>query len=417
MLNKRKTINNKGKKIAIAILRFFVVISPYKWTANAAVLIIGGVLQCCFCSCIINFLSIETYAYLKNPSLVLGMTSTIGLSMIVVFGFNFSKSVQEDYKGALKEQGIENTEQAKSLEMGIHYLQMLWLILLYICIVMDWFTFFYVLFVYDVLCYIVLVIKLWMIKVLGVDYIFENYKKMDQEHKQAELQSILQNCAESDGNINVRAINSYIEWLFVYLKDNVAKKNENKYYEEKFYDEARQIFNDSMDKLILGKNMQSLLVISIIRQFCIKWDGLRINEIEYQLFLAVLITYALDREKNIDTDFIYKEIVSWNDRSIELRYCIAVSRLEYLYAMAEERRDLLLSSHIYCLYRSAIVKKSFKNLICMLWYLWCGEDEKYLTMHIKEMNRFIAFFHKEIRISNIGDTTNSFYMLVNGLKY
>lgn len=80
------------------------------------------------------------------------------------------------------------------------------------------------LFVYDVLCYIVLVIKLWLIKGVGADYIFENYRQMDQKHKQAEMQSILQNCVENNGNINVRAINTYIEWLFIYLKESVAKK-------------------------------------------------------------------------------------------------------------------------------------------------------------------------------------------------
>ena len=417
MPNTRKTKNNKEKKVSIAILRIFAAISPHRWIANVLALILGAVLQCCCSGCIINLLSVGMYEHLKSSSLVLGMASTIGLSMIVIFGFNFSKSVQEDYKGTLKERGIENTEQAKSLEMGIHYLQMLWLILLYICIVMDWFTFFYVLFAYDVLCYIVLVIKLWLIKSVGVAYIFENYRQMDQKHKQAEMQSILQNCVENNGNVNVRAINSYIELLFIYLKENIAKKNDDKYDEEKFYGEARQIINDSMDKLVLGKNVQSLLLISIIRQFCKKWDGLRIKETEYQLFLAVLITYVLDREKNIDTDFIYKELVGWNDESTELRYCIAVSRMEYLNATSERNQEVLLSNHIYYLYRLVTVKESFKDLICLLWYLWCEEDGKCLTAHVNDMNRFIDFFHRETRISSIGDIANSLYMLVNGLRY
>lgn len=426
MPNKRKAKNSKvndkkDTKRKVKLLTILTKISPHGGTLAFAVLLSGGFVQCFFNGYIISFLcnllGDGRYMYLKNPSLVLGMASTIGLSMIVVFGFNFSKSVQQDYKGALRERGIENTKQAKNLEIGINYWQLLLLILLYICIVMDWFTLFYMLFAYDVLCYIVLITKLWLIKSVGVDYILKNYREMNQEHRQYEIDSILQNCVEDDRNINVRAINAYIEWLMIYLKENIENKDDDRYYEEKFYDEARRILNDSMDKLVLDKSVQSLLLISIIRQFCKKWSGIGIDKIEYQLFLAVLITYALNWEKNIDTDFICKEIVSWNDKSIELRYCIAVSRLEYLNVVTEEKCEVLLSNNIFYLYRPVTVKESYKDLIYLLWYLWSDEDKQYLTLHIKDMNRFIGFLHREIRIPDTGDTTNSLYMLVNGLKY
>lgn len=426
MPNKRKLKNknnNDKKKCQVALLQILVGISQHGWIITIVTLVIGVLAQYCVNGCIINLLcnlwGDGMYEYLKTPSLVLGMTSTIGLSMVIVFGFNFSKSVQQDYRSVLKERGIEKTKQAKNLEIGISYWQMLLLILLYICIVMDWFTLFYVMFVFDILCYIVLITKLWMIKSAGVDYVLENYRKMNPKQKKEEIDSILQNCVEDDMNINARAINAYVEWLFIYLKQNIVK--EDRYYEEKFYDEACQIFNNSMSKLVLDKRVQSMLMVSIIRQFCnTKWEDIEIDEIEeveIQLFLAILITYVLDREKNIDTDFIYKEIISWNDGSTELRYCIAVSRLEYLYVVRKENSEMLLSNNIFYLYRPVIVKKSYKDLIHWLWYLWNREDGQYLVEHIEDMDKFIRFLHREIRTPKIGDTTNSLYMLVNGLKY
>lgn len=106
--------------------------------------------------------------------------------------------------------------------------------------------------------------------------------------------------------------------------------------------------------------------------------------------------------KNIDTNFIYKEIVGWNDETTELRYCIAVSRMEYLNATSEKKQEILLSDHIYYLYRLVAVKKSFKDLICLLWYLWCEEDGKYLTAHVEDMNRFIGFFHRRQKFQILG---------------
>ena len=416
MLNKRKIKNSKVK-----FLTFLTKMSPYGWMLTIAVLVIGVYVQCCWNGYIINllcdFFGDGMYMYLKSPSLVLGMASTIGLSMIVVFGFNFSKSVQQDYKGALEKRGIENTKEAKNLEIEINYWQVLLLILLYICIVMDCFTLFYVMFAYDVLCYVILIMRLWLIKSVGADYILIRYGEMDQKHRQDEIDSILQNCVENDRNINVRAVNTYIEWILIYLKEDIVEEGDDRYHEEKFYEEAHKIFNNSMNKLVLEKRVQSMLLISVIRQFCKRWSYIEINEIEYQLFLVVLITYALDWEKNIDTDFIYKEIVNWNDESTELRYCIAVSRLEYLNVVIKDKWEVLLSNNIFYLYRPMIVKKSYKNLISLLWYLWSREDGQYLTAHVEDMNRFIGFFHEEVKIPNIGDAANSLYMLVNGLKY
>lgn len=424
MRNKREAVSDDGndkRKWRVLLLTFLIKMSQYRWVMAVITLGAGLFLQCASKGYLITLLcdlwDEEMYRYLKSPSLVLGMTSTIGLSMIVVFGFNFSKSVQQDYKSALSERGIANTLQAKKLEIGINYWQLLLLILLYVCIVIDWFTFFYVLFTYDVLCYIVLITKLWMIKSAGADYVLEKYRKMGSEDKKNEINAILQNCVKDDRNISLREIDAYIEWLWICLHENIAQNEDDKYWEEKFYDEAHQIFNNSMDKLLLQKSVQSSLLICVIRQFCYKWKSLRIEEIEYQLFLAVLIQYALNRDKNIDVNFIYKELLSWNDESAELRYCIAVLRLEYLYAVKKESCEMLLGEHIFYLYPPMAVRQSYKDLICRLWYLWSSEDKENLASHIVDMDRFADAFHAQTRASKVGDITQCLYMLVNGLKY
>ena len=129
-----------------------------------------------------------------------------------------------------------------------------------------------------------------------------------------------------------------------------------------------------------------------------------------------MMIYVLIREKNIDIDYIYKELINWNDRTLGLRYSIAVSRLEYLFTVKHTNDYILLSDNIFKLYCSITNDKTYERFVSLLWYLWCHEDGEAFLIHVGKMNRFIELFQKDITIFNFTEARN-FYTLVKGLKY
>lgn len=424
MVNKKeqKYLRRNIGNIGVWLLGIIYKCAKCKCFADIIALILGfvfqflGVFHSPMVFLIIHCLGEDRYKNLKSLSLILGMASAIGLSTIVVFGFNLRKTIQQFWQGIIKGRGL-NCSSDKFLisEVKTNYFLFFISILLYICIVMDWCTFFYILLIYDIVCYIVLILKLWLIETFGDKYLKNNYERKGKEEKRKALSEILQNCVENNGQFNVSAVKTYIEWLLIYLEEENGEK-ENTFNIEKFYNNVQHIFECTMENLAIDQMTHSFLLLTLIKEFC-KVESQNFSELKKQIILAVMITYSLDREKDIDINLIYKEITNWNDKSVELRYCIAVSRLEYLYTVNQVKNKILLTDNIFYLYRTDLVNASYEEIIYILWYLWSKRDGKLFCLYIEDLRYFVYAFHKNLRTNNIVEARNSFYTLVKGLKY
>lgn len=410
----------KSEKIFVNILDCMFEIANVKIIFNVLVLAIGIMVQCFWSDARIPFLSEDKIEYLTEHSLVLSMAATIGLSTIIVFGFNLSSYIQQSWRTFIKEHGLGSINGFKKLRININYWLLIVLVLLYICIAMKWFMLYYILLTYDVLCFLGLISKLYLVDKVGYIYFSFFYQKQNYNNKVRYLRNILQNSVEKDGRINVGAVKTYIELLWGDLKEKSCE-NADKYKEQEFYDKAKLFFSDTMDQLLLDRMEQSSMLLSMIRIFCNiivcdKEEASNKVEIESQIMLSIMISYALNREKNIDIDYIYKELINWNDPTLGLRYSIAVSRLEYLFTVKHTNDYILLSDNIFKLYCSITNDKTYERFVSLLWYLWCHEDGEAFLIHVGKMNRFIELFQKDITIFNFTEARN-FYTLVKGLKY
>lgn len=408
------------ERIFAGILYYMFKIGNVKIIINVVVLLIGIVVQYFFSEMKIPFLSEDKIKYLTEHSLVLSMASTIGLSTIIVFGFNLSSSIQQSWKTFIKEHGLDSINGFIKLRFSINYWLLILLVLLYVCIAMNWFMLYYILLTYDVLCFLVLIAKLYLLDKVGYIYFNFFYQKQNYNNKVQYLRNVLQNSVEKDGRINIGAVKTYIELLWGDLKDKGCE-NSNKYKEQEFYDRAKLFFSDTMDQLLLDRMEQSSMLLSMIRIFCNiivcdKEEASNKVEIESQIMLSIMISYALNCEKNIDIDYIYRELINWKDRTLGLRYSIAVSRLEYLFTVKHMNDYILLSDNIFKLYCSITNDKTYQRFVSLLWYLWCHEDGEAFLIHVGNMNRFFDLFQKDITIFNFTEARN-LYTLVKGLKY
>ena len=296
------------ERIFAGILYYMFKIGNVKIIINVVVLLIGIVVQYFFSEMKIPFLSEDKIKYLTEHSLVLSMASTIGLSTIIVFGFNLSSSIQQSWKTFIKEHGLDSINGFIKLRFSINYWLLILLVLLYVCIAMNWFMLYYILLTYDVLCFLVLIAKLYLLDKVGYIYFNFFYQKQNYNNKVQYLRNVLQNSVEKDGRINIGAVKTYIELLWGDLKDKGCE-NSNKYKEQEFYDRAKLFFSDTMDQLLLDRMEQSSMLLSMIRIFCNiivcdKEEASNKVEIESQIMLSIMISYALNCEKNIDIDYI-----------------------------------------------------------------------------------------------------------------
>ncbi len=404
---------NKGL-LAIKILlcyEFAAKNKKNKRYVDFSVLIGGTILQLCN-TFIISHLEYDIYIRLKSQSLMLGMASSLALSTIVVFGFNLGKSVQQFWKEKNRKHGLDEKEGLMMSGMQINYWQLGLVILLYACIAIDWCTLFYVLLAYDVLCYALLILKLWLIENVGEQYL--SYSLHNQEDMEGTLIGILEKCIDDNNCINIGIVKTYIEGLSIYLNLKKDGRGINGFYAESLYESSKNIFNNTMQNLVLDRDTQSILLLSIIRNFCNEIE--KFDNFKAQIVLGVMITYALDWRENINIELLYKEITNWNDKTLGLRYCIAAARMEYLYAVHKESNRILLSDNIFFLYRPVLVESSYRDIICVLWYLWCYDDEKKFVLYTENMWHIIRVCQKNVRLYHVSEAGESLYMLMKGLK-
>lgn len=374
--------------------------------------LIGGIILQLFNTLIINHLEYDLYSRLKSQSLMLGMASSLALSTIVVFGFNLGKSVQQFWKEKNRKHGLDEKEGLMMSGMQINYWQLGLVILLYVCIAIDWCTLFYILLAYDVLCYALLILKLWLIENIGEQYL--SYSLHNQKDMEGTLIGILEKCIDDNSCINIGIVRTYIEGLSIYLNLKEDGRGINGFYAESLYESSKSIFNNTMEKLVLDRDTQSLLLLSIIRNFCKEIE--KFDDFKAQIVLGVMITYALDWRKNINIEILYKEITNWNDKTLGLRYCIAVARMEYLHAVHKESNRILLSENVFLLYRPVLVELSYRDIICVLWYLWCCDDEKKFVLYTENMWHIIRVCGEDVSLYHVSEAGESLYMLMKGLK-
>lgn len=426
METRDKTKSKKDEKsrgsLQIKILLCYEFVIRNRWIkryCDFGVFFAGIILQL-FNGGIINFLGNEICGYLKSQSLMLGMASSLGLTTVIVFGFNLGKDAQQFWKEINRKHGLDEKERLMTSGIQINYWQIILLILLYICIALDFCTLFYVLLTYDVICFVLLILKLWLIENVGKqywDYSFHN----DMRGKLAEM---LEHCVDDNGSINIGIVRAYVEGLSVYLNsDRSAGKSgqlngedlSEQFEGENLYKKFKNFFYDTMEKLVLDRDTQSNLLLSIIRNFCKEVE--KSNDFKNQMMLGIMITYALDWGNNINIEILYKEITNWNDKTLGLRYYIAVARMEYLYTVHKESNRILLSENLFCLYRSVTVEFSYRDIICVLWYLWCDEDNNPFILYTGNMWQIIRLFQEDIKVSHVSEAGTSLYRLIKGLKY
>lgn len=216
--------------------------------------------------------------YLRDSSLMLSMASTIGLSTVVVFGFNLGKSVQQFWKGTIREHGLENLIETIVPETHINYWQLILLVILYACIVAKMYAIFYILLIYDVLLYLVLLLQWWLLETAGYEYIENCYREMSEKEKIDFLSKILQGSVEKSEQVNMRALETYVKLLYIYIDEeesaentvlgdngNDAEKQMDTIIKiEEFYDKAKELFYDTLRNLVLDRKSQTFLVLSLI---------------------------------------------------------------------------------------------------------------------------------------------------------
>lgn len=199
------------ERIFVNILDYMLKIANFKIIINVIVLAIGIMVQCFWSDARIPFLSEDKIKYLTGHSLVLSMAATIGLSTIIVFGFNLSSYIQQSWRTFIKEHGLGNINGFMKLRININYWLLIVLVLLYVCIAMKWFMLYYILLTYDVLCFLGLIGKLYLVDKVGFIYFSLFYQKQNYNNKVRYLRNILQNSVEKDGRINIGAVKTYIE--------------------------------------------------------------------------------------------------------------------------------------------------------------------------------------------------------------
>lgn len=153
-----KKLNN-NYKYRIKLLKFLHINAKYRCFVDAIVVAFAVVIQVVISVRPPDFLSNAFFQHIRDTSLMISMASTIGLSTVVVFGFNLGKSVQQSWRGTIRKHGLENLIGAVVPETNINYWQLILLVILYICIATDWCAFFYILLVYDVILYLLLLLE------------------------------------------------------------------------------------------------------------------------------------------------------------------------------------------------------------------------------------------------------------------
>lgn len=372
---------------------------------------LGGIILQLFNTRLVNYLGNDICDRLKSQSLMLGMASSLGLSTIIVFGFNLGKSAQQFWKEKNRRHGLDEKEGLMTSGIQINYWQIFLLILLYVCIAADWCTLFYILLAYDVLCYALLILKLWLIENVGEQY----WSYILHNDMQGKLTEILDHCVDDNGSIDISIVRRYIEGLSVYLNLKKDDRGFNWSFVETLYRNSNEIINATMEKLVLDRDTQSRLLLCIIHNFCKESE--KFDDFKTQIMLGVMITYAFDWRNNINTELFYREITNWNDRTLGLRYCIAVARMEYLYTVHKESNRILLSEDLFYLYRPVMVEFSYRDIICVLWYLWCCEDKKVFMLYTEKMWQIIRLCQEDIKLYHVSEAGESLYMLIKGLKY
>lgn len=423
---KQKYVKMKSN-ILFMILNVLKTISRYQMLINIGVLVIGIVFQFGLNSCLIGFIGKARCDYLIV--LMSNMASVIGLSTIVVFGFNFSTSISKSWDKKINEHGLIETHVYNFLDIKIGYWQLPLVLLLYLCIAMHMCTLFYVLLIYDAVCFIVLLIKGYAVENAGYDYIIYDYNKSLEGKKEETLKSIVRNCIQDDGQIKRKAVRTYLKLFDKYWhKDNgsgclSSEKSQldslDKYSViqsfEKLYDRVKTLFETTMNDPVISRENGSYLLLSIIREFCILREN-EFNKLEIQIELAVMICYGLNKKNNIDIDYIYKGLLDWIDKSASLRYCIATARIEYLYAVDSGFKRIKVNENLFCLYDyQADNVENYADVIYTLWYLWCDEEKKLTLTYLDKARDFIQL--SKMPKYSLSGADNSFYKIIKGLRY
>lgn len=424
-----KSLNN-NYKCRIKILNFLYINAKYRCFVDAIVVRVAIVIQFFIIRvCTIALLYNEILQQLRERSLMISMASTIGLSTVVVFGFNLGKSVQQFWKGTIREHGLENLIETIVPETNINYWQLILLVILYICIAADWCAFFYILLIYDVILYLILLLEWWSLETAGYEYIKDRYRKMSVNEKKDFLSKILQGSVEKSGQVNMRALETYFELLYIYLEENSEENMATEHTTngekgdigtiispEKFYDRTKGAFYDSMRNLVFERKEKAFLMLSLIRKFC-DMKKEQMEEAETQIMFSIMIEYALDREENLDIDAIYKGLTNWSDKSLSIRYCISIARLEFLYIANHNVNRIYWSNSIFSLYSPVKIDSTYWDVIATMWYLWCREEKVSFLLWAKNLDNLIEIFENNSENFHSTDAKDSFFMLIKSLRY
>lgn len=410
----RKKIREVVTNLTEYIVRLTSFVIKYQNYISIGVFIFGVFIQK-FNNSLLIFLGDEKCIYLKT--LMSGLASTIGLSTILVFGFNLTKSVQQSLGKVINDHGLVNLSERYIPQLTVNYWQIFLLFSLYICIIGDWGTLYYILFFYDIFLFLSFFVRIYYIEHLSYSDIICIYKE-EPERKQKEfLITVIKNCVDSSQRINSNALRTYVEALCIFLKR--YEGNQDKVEEEELYTKALSIFIDTIENLVLDDEKFSILLIAIIREFC-RRKSKEISKISFQIELSVMIRYVLDRTKNININIIYRELLGWVDNSLECRYFIAMTRMEFQY-MAEHDYGEVFNENLFYLYSLKFsLSKEYENLIKILWYLWSYEDEENgqgILLNVEGLYNFIDLCKRKSMIYNKTDAEGSLYKLVIGLRY
>ena len=422
-----KKLNN-NYKYRIKLLKFLHINAKYRCFVDAIVVAFAVVIQVVISVRPPDFLSNAFFQHIRDTSLMISMASTIGLSTVVVFGFNLGKSVQQSWRGTIRKHGLENLIGAVVPETNINYWQLILLVILYICIATDWCAFFYILLVYDVILYLLLLLEWWSLETAGYACIKDYYRKMSANKKKDFLSKILQGSVENSGQVNMRALKTYFDLLYLYLEEDIE---ENTFSEhtgngekrridtislEEFYDRAKGPFYDTMRNLVLERKEQAYLVLSLIREFC-DMKKKEIEKVQTQIMFSIMIEYALDKGEYLDIDVIYKGLANWSDQSISLRYCISIARLEFLYIANHNVNRIYWSNSVFSLYYPVKIDSAYLDVIPTLWYLWCCKENVSFLLLAKNLDNLLKIFENDTENFHESDTKDSFFMLIKGLRY
>lgn len=136
-----------------------------------------------------------------------------------------------------------------------------------------------------------------------------------------------------------------------------------------------------------------------------------------QILLSIMIKYALDREENLDIDLIYKGLTSWSDKSLSLRYCISIARMEFLYSTNHNANRIYWSNSIFSLYFPVKKDSTYWELISVIWYLWCREEEISYLLWVKYLDNLIKMFENNFGRYYVIESKDSLFLLIKGLRY